>query len=129
MNIILKKDAIESLNNFFSLPYSGVEQDWALEMANPDRLPEFISHYKMENLSIDKKIALMSLIVASYDELLDRNGLGSSIIWDELKSILESEKEVFSSLIAYWSVYSEGNPENYFNITPLMRTIKIPNLG
>lgn len=129
MNIILKKDAIESLNKIFSLPYSGVEQDWELEMANPDRLLEFISHYKKENLSIDKKIALMSLIVASYNDFLDRNSSDTNRIWDEIKSILESEIKVFSNLIAYWSVYSEGSSENYFNITPLIRTIKIPNLG
>lgn len=123
MSAILKREALEYLNKELLLPYTGIEQDWELEMANSQRVNEFLSFYKNQ-LSIDIKIALMSLILASYDDLLNIKGVDIDKTWAEIKEILESEKGIFLELLAYWGLYDENAFENYFKITPLIREIK-----
>lgn len=125
MNIILRKEAIEYINKIFSFQYMGIEQDWELEMANCSRINEFISFYVNTQLSVDRKRALMALILASYDDLLNEINLDTYIgeIWSEIKHILESEKKIFGDLITYWSCEGEINPDNYFKLTPLIRKI------
>jgi len=124
MPVILKREAIEYLNKVLLLPYIGTEQDWELELANPGRLEEFLIYYKSEPLSKDIKIALMSLILASYDDHLNKKNLSADETWEEIQHILEPEKETFNELIDYWSVNGENDPENYFTISPLIRKIR-----
>lgn len=125
MNIILRKDAVEYINKIFSFQCIGIEQDWELEMANPSRINEFMSFYLDTQLSVDRKRALMALILASYDDLLNETKLGvyANELWNKIKHVLESEKDIFSDLIAYWSCEKEINPDNYFKLTPFIREI------
>jgi len=121
--MILDRKAIESLNSKLSLPITGLEQDWDVELADPKRLGEFISFYQRTALSFDEKKALMSLILASYDELLNKNGISKNELWHEIASLIRSEKELFRELLDYWALKKEIDPENYFKLTPLIRGI------
>lgn len=122
--MILKKEIIKQLSKDLSLPYTGIEQDWDIEMANPNRIDEFIEFYKESNLYDDKKEAVMSLILASYEDFLNDNDLEIDDRWDEIKSILESQRVIFVDLINYWSLCNEIDEDNLFRITPLIRNIK-----
>ena len=121
--MILDRKAIESLNSKLSLQITGLEQDWDVELADPKRLGEFISFYQRTALSFDEKKALMSLILASYDELLNKNGISKNELWHEIASLIRSEKELFRELLDYWALKKEIDPENYFKLTPLIRGI------
>ena len=114
---------MEQLSKELSLPYTGTEQDWDIEMADSNRIDEFIKFYKESHLCDDKKVAVMSLILASYDDLLNENNLEIDDRWNEIKSILKSEMIIFVDLIDYWSLSNEEE-DNLFQITPLVRNIK-----
>ena len=122
--MILKKEIIKHLSKELSLPYIGIEQDWDIEMADSNRITEFIKFYKESNLCDDKKVAVMALILSSYDDLLNENNLVIDDRCNEIKSILESERVIFIDLINYWSLSNEVEEDNLFRITLLMRNIK-----
>lgn len=122
--MILKKEIIEQLSKELLLPYTGIEQDWDIEMANSNRINDFLKFYQQHDLSADKKIALVSLILASYEDFLNENDLEIDDRWNDVSSILESERVFFVDLINYWSLSNEVEEDNLFRITPLMRNIK-----
>lgn len=122
--MILKKEIIEQLSKELSLPYKGSEQDWDIEMADHNRIDEFIKFYKENKLCDDEKVAVMSLILSSYDDLLNENDLEIDDKWNEIKSILISEKIIFVDLIDYWALSNEVEEDNLFRITPFIRNIK-----
>jgi hypothetical protein len=122
--VIIKKEIMEQLSKELALPYTGTEQDWDIEMANSNRINDFIKFYQQNDLSVEKKVAVMSLILASYNDLLDDNDLEIDDRWSEIKSILKSERIIFVDLIDCWSLNNEVEEDNLFRITPLMRNIK-----
>ena len=44
--MIFKKEIIEHISKQLSLPFTGTEQDWDLEMANSNRIDDFLRFYK-----------------------------------------------------------------------------------
>lgn len=115
---------MEQLSKELALPYTGTEQDWEIEMANSNRINDFVQFYQQNDLSVDKKVAVMSLILASYEDFLNENDLEIDDRWNEIKSILKSERVIFVDLIDYWSLNNEVEEDNLFRTTPLMRNIK-----
>ena len=123
--MILKKEIIEQLSKELSLPFTGREQDWDIEMANSNRINDFLKFYKHNDLSNDKKAAIMSLMLASYEDFLNERNIEIDDKWNEIKSVLESERVIFVELIHYWSLDNEVEEDNLFRITPLIRNIKM----
>lgn len=121
--MILKKEIVEQLSKELLLPYTGIEQDWDIEMANPNRINDFLNFYQKNDLSVNKKIAVMSLILASYEDFLTENSLESDDRWNDVSLILESERVIFVDLINHWSLKEEVKEDDLFLITPLMRDI------
>jgi hypothetical protein len=121
--MILKRKVIEELSKKLLLPFTGIEQDWELEMANLERIDEFLNFYKKSVLSTDEKIALMCLILASYDDLLNEKKLEVDNRWNEIKELLELDRVLFIELLDYWALNDELGKENLFKITPLVRSI------
>lgn len=122
--MILKKEIIEQLSKELLLPYTGIEQDWDIEMADSNRINDFLKFYQQNDLSVDEKIAVMSLILASYEDFLNENDLEIDNRWKDVSPILETERVIFVDLINYWSLSNEVEEDNLFRITPLMRKIK-----
>lgn len=122
--MILKKEIIEPLSKELLLPYTGIEQDWDIEMADSSRIDEFIKFYKDRSLCDNQKVALMSLILSSYDDFLNNNNLEVDKRWNEIKSIIKSERLIFVDLVEYWSLSNEIVQDNFFRITPLLRKLK-----
>ncbi|WP_223577897.1 hypothetical protein [Sphingobacterium sp. GVS05A] len=121
--MILKEKVIAALSKTLSLPYTGTEQDWDIEMADSNRINEFIDLYHQYDLAFEEKTALMSLIVASYDDYLNEYDLAVDCRWDRIKAMLSKDKRYFVELIDYWSLDNEHDENHIFKITPLMRTI------
>ena len=123
--VILKKEAIESLNEKLSLQATGIEQDWEVELADPNRVHEFISYYKKYPLTSDEKKALMSLILASYDDFLNEKKSKTGQFWNDIRQAIESDHDLLTELLDYWILPDEDDSENWFKITPLIRKIKM----
>ncbi len=119
--MILSNETKVQLCKKLSLPYSGSEQDWDVELADKNRVDEFISYYQENELPIEMKYAVMSIILASYDDYLNENVLDRDNRWYEIGKLLKSEKEAFVDLINYWAVDYEI--EDFFRITPLIREV------
>lgn len=120
--MILRQETLERLSKLLNLPFTGTEQDWDIEMADQNRIDEFIIFYNEVELTEEMKYATMSLIVASYDDFLNSQELDKDDRWDEIKKLLISEKTVFKDLIEYWAVESEEI--DFFRVTPLLREVK-----
>jgi len=122
--IILKTEIVKQLSKELSLPFVGTEQDWDIEMADPNRVKDFLEFYRQHDLSADEKVAVMALILASYDEFLSDSDLEVDGSWEEIKTILESQMTIFVELIDYWSLPRETNDHDLFRITPLVKGCK-----
>lgn len=120
--MILRQETLERLSKLLNLPFTGAEQDWDVEMADQNRIDEFIIFYNEVELTEEMKYATMSLIVASYDDFLNSQELDKDDRWDEIKKLLISEKTVFKDLIEYWAIESEAI--DLFRVTPLIREVK-----
>jgi hypothetical protein len=119
--MILKKEILEPLSKKLSLPYIGIEQDWDIEMADSKRVNDFLKFYQQNILSVDEKVAVMSLIIASYEDFLNENA-GIDDQWNEIRLMLKSERSIFVDLINYWSLSTEEG--DLFQITPLIRNLE-----
>lgn len=123
--MILKKEIIEQLSKELLLPYTGIEQDWDIEMADSKRIDEFIDFYCHKDLSVDKRIAVISLILSSYEDFLSENDLKVDHRWNTIRFILESERDICFDLIEHWSFSNEIENNDEFRITSLIKDIKI----
>ena len=119
-------ETIKKISEDLSLPFTGIEQDWEIELADPNRLDEFIKHYKTNYLLIEEKIVLMSIILASYDEYLEKNNLDVDNHWEEIKKLLNLNYKTFKEILDYWVLYN-GKIEELFRISPLVRTFQEDN--
>ena len=115
---------MESLNNKLSLPATGIEQDWEVEMAAPNRVGEFLSYYKSHPLPSNEKKALMSLMLASHDEFLNGKDLDADQFWNDIEQTIESDHGLLNELLNYWGLPGEDDPKSWFKITPLIRKLK-----
>ena len=113
--------AIAALDKKLSLGVTGSEHDWDIELADPERLEEFLSFY-IENdtvLTKNEKYCLASIIVASFDEVIFSKAFNNNI-WGQISAILMKEKELFLSLMEYWASPLDGND---FNVSFHMRRL------
>ncbi|WP_333624732.1 hypothetical protein [Sphingobacterium siyangense] len=55
--MIQKKETIAILNKKLSLPYTGTELDWDIEMADFNRINEFIDLYHQYDLAFQESLA------------------------------------------------------------------------
>lgn len=68
----LTSEAIAKVNVLFSLPATGSEQDWEIELADPTRTGEFFNALELNIALGDKDIeaAIAALFISSADEAI-----------------------------------------------------------
>lgn len=118
----LAKASIERLNEQLSLPATGGEQDWEVELADPTRIGEFLAFYARADLASDDKAALMSLMLASVDRYLETES-GPPEQWKDIVALLLDDEPVHREAIDYWLRSGEDDPDAWFHITPLIRDV------
>lgn len=114
--------AIKILNNALELPATGQEQDWDIELADAKRIQEFIDFYSNSDWNEDELFALMSLIIASYDETIREHGHQPEI-WEQIAKQLLQQSELHESTLEYWACLDEDIPEYRFYISPYIREL------
>ena len=116
--MILTKQAIISLNQAFHLPVTGREQDWDLELADMNRVGEFIGYLADHALNDDEKRALMALIMSSLEDLSDEKTIPPDL-WEQVKCHLQANPALYADVVAKWS----GKEDDGFAISPLVRSL------
>lgn len=108
------------LNKLLALNSTGLEQDWDVELANKDRITEFIAIFHNNVLTLPERHALVSLIIASYDDYLNYVGNVEiqNKIWDKIKTILDMNKGDYNDILAYWALSTK---KDIFKATPAIR--------
>lgn len=136
------------LEDMFSLPARGDEQDWDIELANSDRVGEFLSRLHETRHDDDLYFALMCLIVASFDRSItgvlrdsdldyweafrqvdfdiDRAYTKEDLrVWNRISAEMKTRMDVCAQIVDYWRVRDDNgekdDEESGFACTPLFR--------
>ena len=116
--IILTKAATAALNQALRLPATGLEQDWDIELADADRIHEFITFMAQQPLDDDTRLALMALILASLDDFSNRQTVPMELA-TAVRQVLQAAGGLYDGLVRQWSSL-DGDE---FSISPLMRSL------
>lgn len=117
--MFIKNEVFLELNERLGFNSTGNEQDWPIEFADPNQLPEFIHIVNVWSLSDAEKHAMVELIIASYDDLLNEGNVDSSVkLWSDVLVILKSDSELYQDILNRWALWGE---DDVFAITPLIR--------
>lgn len=119
---MLKRSSIDKLTALFALPATGQEQDWEVELADENRIGEFLMAYEEMVLSPDDKFALMALILASADHHIEAEAKVPEE-WKRIANILTEERELHEETLSYWRCINEDDPQAWFNLTPHVRML------
>ena len=95
-------------------------QDWEIEVANCNRIFEFINYFDNHNLNDFEKYFLIYVILESYEDYLT-TGKNQEVEL-KIKKYLKENFELCKDILEEYSC--EGQPlEDCFLITPLIRSI------
>ncbi|WP_335961008.1 hypothetical protein [Acinetobacter bereziniae] len=116
--------AIHALAQRFNLLYDHFMQDWEYEVADPNRIDEFIDAYLSNELNEDEKFALMETILQSFEE--SSKTLDSDQQWNTILQLLEDNLDIHATTICYWA-FGNSAYTLCWRITPDLRKIKLRN--
>jgi len=100
------QNEIDELNKLFQFPAIGDEQDWGIEFSDLNRINEFLESYESGKLTAPQKMAVMELIIASFDELLYL-GKDDPQLWKRIANHLNTEKDLHKYTLSYWACYED----------------------
>ncbi len=106
---ILEKNAIDRITKLLNLNIKDVRQDWELEIADLNRISEFIKYYLTELLNDEEKRALFALIISSLDDFLNDSGDGVRYK-EDISTIMKNDHLILSDIFDYWV---ESNPDRF----------------
>ncbi|TMP05900.1 hypothetical protein CWC11_09175 [Pseudoalteromonas sp. S3178] len=116
------KNEVAELSALFGFNAIGDEQDWEFEFADENRVEEFIVCYGSGNLSDPQKMAVMQLIMASFDDLVESEK-DDTELWTEISNFLIKDAQIHGSTIEYWSCVGETEHDNMFPTTLRIREL------
>ena len=118
--------AIDKLAATFSLPNTPDMQDWEWEVADPDRVEEFLNEYKNDKNTDDEKFVLLEMLLQSFEE--SELDLNKNEKWKELLKLIQSNFKIHEYTIWYWSVFDAESKEKQWRVTPFMRELYAKNV-
>lgn len=121
-NIKVTKEAVERLSKELNLPEPDeFSQDWQYEVADSNRIEEFVKFYLDNNLNKSEKFTLMSLILESTNDSVQNKSLNCET-WEQIAKILTNDTDINKQILEYWAC-GDDKIEDSFYITPLIRKI------
>jgi hypothetical protein len=107
----------EAVAKIVGVDHEGWMQDWPLEVANCDRVEEFISHYEAER-NPEHRLAIASLIVASLEEAFCLTTPSQKLL-DRAAPIVRAYPEI----VEYWACPEVHTEDKMFHITLWIRKL------
>jgi len=114
---IIERSTAEAVAKTVGVAHEAWMQDWPLEVANWDRVGEFLDHYEMER-NPEHRLAIVSLIVASLEEAFCLTTPAQKLL-DRAGPILR----VYPEIVKYWSCPDAHRDDEMFHITPWIRRL------
>ncbi|SDP07594.1 hypothetical protein SAMN05428975_0228 [Mucilaginibacter sp. OK268] len=71
-------------------------------------------------LSIEERYAVVSLILSSYDDYLGSNQNGQDT-WPDIVKLLNHDP-LYDDVLNYWALWGEERKDHLFHITPQIRS-------
>ena len=113
--------AINSLALRFNLPNDPNMQDWEYEVADTQRINEFLTVYLDQTTSEDENFILMEILIQSFEE--SNRDLKLDSEWNKVLSYLENNLHIHAMTICYWA--RENKPLTFcWKVTPYLRGIR-----
>ena len=93
--------AIDSLASRFGFANTPEMQDWEWEVADPNRIDEFLSAYESGELDDDERFTLMETMIQSFEDF--DGPIEDDQRWIRIIKILDKEIELHAYSVWYWS--------------------------
>ena len=113
--------AIDALSLRFGLANDPAMQDWEWQVADADRIDEFVAALETDGLSEDERFTLMEIVLQSFEELSAPLELDQR--WKRILEILDQNVSLHGHSIWYWSCLDVEDPTDWWRVTPYMRSI------
>jgi hypothetical protein len=88
------------LNEMLDLNATGREQDWDIELSDPDRIDDFMTLLKSTR-EVEMEEALLSLILSSFEDAKYEEKFRVAD-WEQLTSILVAKNRDYSLVLEKW---------------------------
>ena len=115
------REAINALALRFDLPNNRDMQDWEREVADADRIDEFISAYQSGQLDDDERFTLMETIIQSFEDIGER--LHVDTRWQTVINLLDTNIKLHAYTVWYWGDREEADVEDCWTVTPSLHRI------
>ena len=112
--------AINELAIELNLPNSPHMQDWSYEVADPDQIEMYITHYN-QTTDEDKRFVLMEMILQA---LIDQSTEEQLLhYWEKVQPLLVKDFAIHAFTIHYWKSMTDVNFENCKTLSPLLEQL------
>lgn len=113
--------AIDKLAARFELRNEPLMQDWEYEVADAERIDEFLDAYRSAELDDDERFTIMETLVQSNESWFASGAWHPR--WPELLDLITANAALHASTIVYWALVDEDEKSNCWAVTPFMRRI------
>lgn len=97
--------ATTHINELLSLPANGQEQDWEIELSDPERVVEFAALLTDRQLNLEQRSALALLALCSYEEAVESN-MDTEVAQAHFATAFDLHPVIFARMKTYFSRYS-----------------------
>jgi hypothetical protein len=113
--------SVESLAKRFGLPNRPDMQDWPWEVADANRLDEFLTAYETAGLSDDERFTLMEILLQSFEDRARFHGFDPR--WNRALEALDRNINLHAYSVWYWSDVENELEQDQWLVTPFLRQV------
>ncbi|MEI8384315.1 MAG: hypothetical protein WCJ09_29680 [Planctomycetota bacterium] len=113
--------AIANLAARFDVPTGPHMQDWAWEIADSNRLDEYLTDYQSGELTNDERFTLMEIIMQAFEDL--PAPLDSDPRWEATLMTLDSKIDLHAYTVWYWSDLENELEDECWRVAPYLRKL------
>jgi len=96
-------------------------QDWAWEIADSNRLDEYLTDYQSGELTNDERFTLMEIIMQAFEDL--PAPLDSDPRWEATLMTLDSKIDLHAYTVWYWSDLENELEDECWRVAPYLRKL------
>lgn len=112
-----RSHGIKVLSDFFDYPIDPFSQDWTYEVAEPEKIADYIEAYETASFDEDTKFSLMEMIIEAANDCDSVENW-----WPKIKTLLKKDFTLHEYTIYYWCCF-DSKLEDSFAISKRMRDL------